>query len=90
MLPTRSGMLWPTTPRRSPRSRPSSPVPTGRSDDDAASRYTRTHAPGEGRWFPAALDLLADAGADRDRAASIAAARVDGGLSGLGEQAAPS
>lgn len=55
--------------------------------DQAAAQYVRPSAAGDEHWFPAALALMVEAGADEAAARAIRAARREvRGLSGLGEQ----
>ena len=55
--------------------------------DGAAALYVRPGGPGDELWYPAALQLLVDAGADADRARAIRGAEPSvRGLAGLGEQ----
>jgi hypothetical protein len=42
----------------------------------AAASYVQPSGPGEDRWYPVALALLTDAGADPGRPAAIRRARV--------------
>lgn len=42
---------------------------------EAAAMYTDPTGPGEARWYPAAAALLAEAGADLDRAVAVQAER---------------